>query len=137
MTERRALEQQLRHAQKFEAIGQLAGGIAHDFNNVIGAILGWAELGEDQAASSNATLEGYFKKIHAQCDRVTALVQQLLAFARRQILEPRSFSLNQTVQRRIESARQSDWQGHRNQDRAWRKIYRPCAPIPRKSSKCS
>jgi two-component system cell cycle sensor histidine kinase/response regulator CckA len=97
MSERRALEQQLRHAQKFEAIGQLAGGIAHDFNNVIGAILGWAELGEEQAASGNATLENYFKKIHSQCDRVTALVRQLLAFARRQILEPRNFSLNQTV----------------------------------------
>jgi two-component system, cell cycle sensor histidine kinase and response regulator CckA len=97
MTERRALEQQLQRAQKFEAIGQLAGGIAHDFNNVIGAILGWAELGEDQAVSSNSALAGYFKKIHSQCDRVTALVQQLLAFARRQILEPRSLSLNQTV----------------------------------------
>ncbi len=97
MTERRALEQQLRHAQKFEAFGQLAGGIAHDFNNVIGAILGWAELGEEQAASSNAPLENYFKKIHSQCDRVTALIRQLLAFARRQILEPRSLSLNQTV----------------------------------------
>jgi PAS domain S-box-containing protein len=97
MSERRALEQQLRHAQKFEAFGQLAGGIAHDFNNVIGAILGWAELGEDLSASSNATLEGYFKKIHVQCDRVTALIRQLLAFARRQILEPRSLSLNQTV----------------------------------------
>ena len=97
MSERRALEQQLRHAQKFEAIGQLAGGIAHDFNNVIGAILGWAELGEDQAASSNATLLNYFKKIHLQCDRVTALIRQLLAFARRQILEPRSLSLNRTV----------------------------------------
>jgi two-component system cell cycle sensor histidine kinase/response regulator CckA len=97
MTERRALEQQLRHAQKFEAFGQLAGGIAHDFNNVIGAILGWAELGEEQAASSDATLLNYFKKIHLQCDRVTALIRQLLAFARRQILEPRSLSLNQTV----------------------------------------
>jgi two-component system cell cycle sensor histidine kinase/response regulator CckA len=97
MTERRTLEQQLRHAQKFEAIGQLAGGIAHDFNNVIGAVLGWAELGEERAAASDATLENYFKKIHSQCDRVTALVQQLLAFARRQILEPRSLSLNQTV----------------------------------------
>jgi two-component system cell cycle sensor histidine kinase/response regulator CckA len=97
MSERRALEQQLRHAQKFEAFGQLAGGIAHDFNNVIGAILGWAELGEEQAASSSSTLENYFKKIHLQCDRVTALIRQLLAFARRQILEPRSLILNQTV----------------------------------------
>jgi two-component system cell cycle sensor histidine kinase/response regulator CckA len=97
MTERRALEQQLRQAQKFEAFGQLAGGIAHDFNNVVGAILGWAELGEEQAASGDPTLQTYFKKIHSQCDRVTALVRQLLAFARRQILEPRSLSLNQTV----------------------------------------
>jgi two-component system cell cycle sensor histidine kinase/response regulator CckA len=98
ITERRSLEQQLRHAQKFEAIGQLAGGIAHDFNNVIGAILGWAELGEEQAASSDASYATYFKKIHSQCDRVTALVGQLLAFARRQILEPRNLSLNQSVQ---------------------------------------
>jgi len=97
MTDRRALEQQLQQAQKFEAFGQLAGGIAHDFNNVVGAILGWAELGEQQAGSGNPALESYFKKIHSQCGRVTALIQQLLAFARRQILEPRSLSLNQTV----------------------------------------
>jgi len=97
MTERRALQQQLQQAQKFEAFGQLAGGIAHDFNNVVGAILGWAELGEQQAAYGNPALESYFKKIHYQCGRVTALIQQLLAFARRQILEPRSLSLNQTV----------------------------------------
>ena len=98
VTERRALEQQLQHAQKFEAIGQLAGGIAHDFNNVIGAILGWAELGKEQASSSGSPLLTYFEKIHVQCDRVTALVWQLLAFSRRQILEPRILSFNQTVQ---------------------------------------
>jgi two-component system cell cycle sensor histidine kinase/response regulator CckA len=97
ITERRVLEQQLRQAQKFEAIGQLAGGIAHDFNNVIGAIQGWAELGEEQAASTDAPYAGYFKKIHVQCDRVTALIRQLLAFSRRQILEPRNLSLNQSV----------------------------------------
>jgi hypothetical protein len=98
VTERRALEQQLQHAQKFEAIGQLAGGLAHDFNNVIGAILGWAELGEEQATEIDPRLAGYFNKIHLQCDRVTVLIRELLAFARRQILEPRSLSLNQTVQ---------------------------------------
>jgi two-component system cell cycle sensor histidine kinase/response regulator CckA len=97
ITDRRSLEQQLRQAQKFEAIGQLAGGIAHDFNNVIGAIQGWAELGEEQAASSDAPYAAYFKKIHVQCDRVTALIRQLLAFSRRQILEPRNLSLNQSV----------------------------------------
>ncbi len=98
VSDRLALELQLRHAQKFEAIGQLAGGIAHDFNNVLGAILGWAELGKERAASVDNNLFVYFNKIHAQCDRVTALVRQLLAFARRQILEPRNFSLNQIVQ---------------------------------------
>ena len=96
-SERRALELQLRHAQKFEAIGQLAGGIAHDFNNIIGAILGWTELGQERAASVDENLFLYFNKIHSQCDRVTALVRQLHAFARRQILELRNFSLNQTV----------------------------------------
>jgi len=98
ISERRALEQQLQRAQKFEAVGQLAGGIAHDFNNVIGAILGWAELGEELAASTGSPLFAYFRKIHTQCDRVTALIRQLLAFARRQILEPRNLRLNQTVQ---------------------------------------
>jgi nitrogen-specific signal transduction histidine kinase/CheY-like chemotaxis protein len=99
MSERRLLERQLQQAQKFEAFGQLAGGIAHDFNNVIGAIQGWAELGEEQSAQNkDATLENYFKKIHLQCDRVTSLIRQLLAFARRQILEPRNLNLNQSVQ---------------------------------------
>jgi two-component system, cell cycle sensor histidine kinase and response regulator CckA len=98
VTGRRELERQLQQAQKFEAFGQLAGGIAHDLNNVIGAVLGWTELGEEQAASGkDAILESYFKKIHVQCDRVSSLIQQLLAFVGRQILEPRSLNLNQTV----------------------------------------
>ncbi len=96
VTEQRALEKQLHHAQKFEAIGQLAGGIAHDFNNVIGAVMGWAELGGEQA-KGDARLAGYFNKIHSQAKRAAGLTRQLLAFARRQILEPQNVVLNTVV----------------------------------------
>jgi PAS domain S-box-containing protein len=96
LTERLALEKQLRQGQKFEAIGQLAGGIAHDFNNMIGAILGWAELGMDET-DVDARLHRHFDKIRHQAIRAAALTRQLLAFARRQILEPRDLDLNQNV----------------------------------------
>jgi two-component system, cell cycle sensor histidine kinase and response regulator CckA len=96
VSERRALEKQLRQVQKFEAIGQLAGGIAHDFNNVIGAIQGWAELGGEQVPSGSP-LHSHFKKIREQADRAAALTRQLLAFARRQILEPQDIHLNKTI----------------------------------------
>jgi len=94
VTERFALEKQLIQAQKFEAIGQLAGGIAHDFNNMIGAILGWAEMGID-GTDPDSRLRRNFEKVHQQGKRAAALTRQLLAFARRQILEPRSVDLNQ------------------------------------------
>ncbi len=97
ISERRTLEKHLQRAQKFEAIGQLAGGIAHDVNNVMGAILGWTELGEEQTAATGNPILKYFEKIHTQCDRVTELIRRLLAFARRQILEPHQLSLNQSV----------------------------------------
>jgi two-component system, cell cycle sensor histidine kinase and response regulator CckA len=96
MTERIALEKQLRQAQKFEAIGHLAGGIAHDFNNMIGAVLGWAEIGLDET-EPEARLHRHFEKIRHQAVRAAALTHQLLAFARRQILEPRNLDLNQNV----------------------------------------
>jgi len=96
VTERRTLEKQLHQAQKFEAIGQLAGGIAHDFNNVIGAIMGWAELGTEQAPQ-DTRLNEYFRKIRAQTMRAAGLTRQLLAFARRQILEPQNLQVNDVV----------------------------------------
>jgi PAS domain S-box-containing protein len=96
VTERLGLEKQLVQAQKFEAIGQLAGGIAHDFNNMIGAILGWAELGMDET-DTGSRLHRHFQKVRQQADRAAALTRQLLAFARRQILEPRNIDLNQTA----------------------------------------
>ena len=96
VTELRALERQLHQAQKFEAIGQLAGGIAHDFNNVIGAILGWAELGLDQN-HENAKAADRFARIREQGERAAALTRELLAFARRQVLQPRAVDLNTVI----------------------------------------
>jgi two-component system, cell cycle sensor histidine kinase and response regulator CckA len=93
VTELRAMERQLRQAQKFEAVGQLAGGIAHDFNNVIGAILGWAELGAEQNRD-NPQVAGRFTRIREQAERAATLTRELLAFARRQVLQPRAVDLN-------------------------------------------
>jgi two-component system, cell cycle sensor histidine kinase and response regulator CckA len=96
VTELRAMERQLRQAQKFEAIGQLAGGIAHDFNNVVGAILGWAELGFEQN-KANPQVAQRFSRIREQADRAATLTRELLAFARRQVLQPTAVDLNTVV----------------------------------------
>jgi two-component system, cell cycle sensor histidine kinase and response regulator CckA len=96
ITERVALEKELRKAQKFEAIGRLAGGIAHDFNNMIGAILGWAELGMEETPS-DSRFHRHFDKIRHQSIRAADLTRQMLAFARRQILAPVDIDLNVNV----------------------------------------
>jgi two-component system, cell cycle sensor histidine kinase and response regulator CckA len=93
VSEFRAMERQLRQSQKFEAVGQLAGGIAHDFNNVISAILGWAELGLELSQSEPQVAER-FTRIREQADRAAGLTRELLAFARRQLLQPRAVDLN-------------------------------------------
>jgi two-component system cell cycle sensor histidine kinase/response regulator CckA len=95
--ERRRLELHVQQLQKFEAIGKLAGGIAHDFNNVIGAILGWAELGCEEA-QPGSTFHERFRKISDHANRAARLTSQLLAFARRQVLQPRKINLNTLVE---------------------------------------
>jgi len=97
VTEMRALERQLQQAQKFETIGQLAGGVAHDFNNVLGAVLGWAEIGYDQSRN-HPQLAEYFVHIKQQADRAAALTRELLAFARKQTLQPRPVQLNEIIE---------------------------------------
>jgi signal transduction histidine kinase len=97
---RKQMELQVQQLQKFEAIGKLAGGIAHDFNNVIGAILGWAELGCEEAPAGTV-LHDRFQKILSQGQWAARLTSQLLAFARRQVLQPRNFDLSALV---VESA---------------------------------
>jgi len=96
VTERQLMQKQIGQLQKFEAIGQLAGGIAHDFNNVIGAILGWAEIGLEEATPQSRA-HSHLQRIRDQAQRAAGLTRQLLAFARRQVLEPRNLNLNQVV----------------------------------------
>jgi PAS domain S-box-containing protein len=82
ITEQRTLEDQLRQAQKMEAIGTLAGGIAHDFNNILGAISGFAELAKMDATSP--PIHNSLDEILKACKRAGDLVRQILAFSRRQ-----------------------------------------------------
>jgi signal transduction histidine kinase len=94
--ERRRLEKHVQQLQKFEAIGRLSGGIAHDFNNMIGAILGWAELGATDTKADRKSRQR-FEKIREQSQRAAELTAQLLALGRKQLLHPRNVDLNVIV----------------------------------------
>jgi PAS domain S-box-containing protein len=96
VTERRQLEEQFRQAQKMEAIGQLAGGVAHDFNNLLTAILGYAELLKEDFEPTDRRLED-LTEIRAAAERAGGLTRQLLAFSRKQLLQPRVLSVNEIV----------------------------------------
>jgi PAS domain S-box-containing protein len=96
VTERRALEQQLRQSQKMEAIGRLAGGIAHDFNNLLMVISGYSEFLLERLGPEPA-LRGPAKEISTAAERATSLTRQLLAFSRKQMLAPKVLDLNAVV----------------------------------------
>ncbi len=94
--QRTRLEDQLRQAQKMEAIGQLAGGVSHDFNNILMVILGRTEMALDTLPADSPIRAG-IEEVHKAGERAAALTRQLLAFSRRQVLRPRVIDLNQTV----------------------------------------
>ena len=96
MTERRKLEEQLLQSQKMEAVGRLAGGIAHDFNNLLTAVAGYTELLIGQFEEGDPRLE-FAEEIREAGKRAASLTQQLLAFSRRQVLEPRVLDLNAVI----------------------------------------
>jgi PAS domain S-box-containing protein len=96
VTERRRLEEQLRQAQKMEAVGQLAGGVAHDFNNLLTAIITCARMVQEELAP-NHPAQPDVAEILASGDRAAQLTRQLLAFARRQRLAPRPMDLRESV----------------------------------------
>ncbi|MDB5386443.1 MAG: Blue-light-activated protein [Planctomycetaceae bacterium] len=96
VTERKTLEEQLHQAQKMEAIGQLAGGIAHDFNNLLTIINGYSEIILTEILE-NRTVQDFAGEIRQAGERAAALTRQLLAFSRKQVLDPRLLSLNTIV----------------------------------------
>ena len=97
VTERVALEEQLRHAQKLEAVGQLAGGVAHDFNNILTAVLGYSDLLLNRLPSDDPNRHAV-EEIHRGGKRAASLTRQLLTFSRRSPMQPRIVDLNSAVE---------------------------------------
>ncbi|UCE78775.1 MAG: CHASE domain-containing protein [Nitrospiraceae bacterium] len=98
ISERRRLEEQLQHAMKMEAVGQLAGGVAHDFNNILTAIIGYSNLLQ-MKIGENDPLRMHVDHILLSAERATNLVQSLLAFSRKQVINPQPVNLNGVVER--------------------------------------
>jgi PAS domain S-box-containing protein len=96
ITERKAMEAQLLQAQKMESVGRLAGGVAHDFNNLLTVINGYADLALRQIPANNAVYS-QIQAIRGAGDRAAELTMQLLAFSRKQVLQPKAISLNDMV----------------------------------------
>ncbi len=116
VTNRKRLEDQLRQAQKMEAVGQLAGGVAHDFNNILAVILMHLGLLQEESALSEA-VRGSLRDLTTEAQRAAALTRQLLAFSRRQIIQIKPVDLDVLVENLLKMLRRLlgehitlDWQ---------------------------
>ena len=96
VSEQRMLEAQLRQSQKMEAVGQLAGGVAHDFNNLLTVIKGYSRMVLDDPQRGESVTENV-EQIDAAAERAASLTRHLLAFSRKQVLQPKIFDLNSLV----------------------------------------
>ncbi len=96
VSERRRLEEELRQAQKMEAVGRLAGGVAHDFNNLLTIVIGYSDLLLERLGAKDA-MRGYVEETKKAGERAASLTRQLLAFGRRQVLAPQVLDLNAVV----------------------------------------
>jgi nitrogen-specific signal transduction histidine kinase/ActR/RegA family two-component response regulator len=96
VTERRRLEEQLRQAQQMEAVGTLAGGVAHDFNNILTGIIGYGYVLQEGLAPSDPLLDSVAQILSAS-ERAAQLTRALLAFSRKQVLNPKPVDLNDVV----------------------------------------
>src|SRR5688572_2876434 len=97
ITQRKTLEEQLRQSQKLEAIGRLAGGLAHDFNNLLTVVQGNAHLLTEDLPADSPTAE-YVRQISTAAERGASLVRQLLAFGRKQVMQPSVLNVNELVE---------------------------------------
>jgi len=97
ITERKRTEEQLRQALKLEAVGRLAGGVAHDFNNILGVILGYGSM-VLRRLQGDPDLREKVQQIVRAAERAASLTQQLLAFSRKQVLQPRTLDVNDVVE---------------------------------------
>lgn len=98
LSREKELEEQFRHAQKMEAVGQLAGGMAHDFNNLLSVVFGFSDLGSDLLAADHPA-QDCISEIRIAAERASSLIGQLLAFSRKQIRQPRVIDVNEVVAR--------------------------------------
>ncbi len=106
ITERVKLEQQLRQAQKMEAVGQLAGGVAHYFNNLLQVVLGHAEMAMDLVQPANP-VHGDLRKIREATDRAVGLIRQLLSFSRNQVMRPERVDLDGFIRKCMNTLQQT------------------------------
>jgi PAS domain S-box-containing protein len=97
VTEEVKLESQLRQAQKVEIIGQMAGGVAHDFNNILSAIMGHGSLLQMKMGEGDQILRPHVEQILLASEKAANLTQSLLAFSRKQIINPKPVSVNDTI----------------------------------------
>ncbi len=96
ISEQKRLESELRQSQKMEAVGRLAGGVAHDFNNLLTPIMAYSQLLCD-ALDADSRGHGYAVEIASAAERAAGLPRQLLAFSRREMVQPRVLDLNETI----------------------------------------
>ncbi|MGO8997866.1 MAG: PAS domain S-box protein [Polyangiaceae bacterium] len=104
ISERKRMEEQVRQAQKMDAIGSLAGGIAHDFNNLLSVILSYSSMLADDLKAEDP-MRGDLEEISAAGTRAAVLTRQLLAFGRQQILQPRTIDLNGVIEGSVKMLR--------------------------------
>jgi len=101
ITDRVRLENELRQAQKMEAVGRLAAGVAHDFNNMLTVILGYASMMQNGSPRLDEKLASYLRQVEQAAERATALTRQLLAYSRKQIIQRRPLQLNEIVHQTV------------------------------------